>query len=69
VGRRQDPEAWVGLQVRAGTGPGGADEITGKLEEVSDRGLVLLQEVSEEGRQVERPVFYPWASVAWVYPI
>jgi hypothetical protein len=67
------PEAWIGLQVRVGlvgqqgqAGMEPADEensIVGTLEEKSDVGLVLRQRTKEG----ERPVFYPWSSVVWVY--
>jgi hypothetical protein len=36
----------------------------GILEAMNENGLVLLQRV-EEGN---RPVFYPWRLIAWVYP-
>jgi hypothetical protein len=68
------PEEWfgqpvrVGLatpqQMRAGVGPSGESEPLGTLDAVNESGLVLLQRV-EEG---QRPVFYPWSCIAWVYP-
>jgi len=67
------PEEWfgqpvrVGLatpqQVRAGVGPSGESEPLGTLDTVNKSGLILLQRV-EEG---QRPVFYPWSCIAWVY--
>jgi hypothetical protein len=72
--RKPLPEEWfgqpvrVGLatpqQMRAGVGPGGESEPLGTLDTVNESGLILLQRV-EEG---QRPVFYPWSCIAWVYP-
>ena len=72
--RKPLPEEWfgqpvrVGLatpqQMRAGVGPSGESEPLGTLDAVNESGLVLLQRV-EEG---QRPVFYPWSCIAWVYP-
>jgi hypothetical protein len=71
---KQAPDAWIGQQVqvgldtsqqvRAGVGPSGESEPLGILEAMNENGLVLLQRV-EEGN---RPVFYPWRLIAWVYP-
>jgi hypothetical protein len=71
---KQAPDAWIGQQVqvgldtsqqvRAGVGPSGESEPLGILEAINENGLVLLQRV-EEGN---RPVFYPWRLIAWVYP-
>jgi hypothetical protein len=68
------PEEWfgqpvrVGLatpqQMRAGVGPSGESEPLGTLDTVNESGIILLQRV-EEG---QRPVFYPWSCIAWVYP-
>jgi hypothetical protein len=72
--RKTLPEEWfgqsvrVGLatpqQMRAGVGPGGESEPLGTLDTVNESGLILVQRV-EEG---QRPVFYPWSCIAWVYP-
>lgn len=69
------PEEWIDQQVRVGltapqqmrhgVGPGGEIEPSGRLIQVNESGLVLLQRVEEGDRQV----FYPWGAVAWVYPV
>jgi hypothetical protein len=68
------PEEWFGQQVRvglatpkqmrAGVGPSGESEPLGTLDTVNESGLILFQRV-EEG---QRPVFYPWSCIGWVYP-
>ena len=69
------PEEWIDQQVRVGltapqqmrqgVGPGGEIEPSGRLIQVNESGLVLLQRVEEGDRQV----FYPWGAVAYVYPL
>ena len=72
--RKSLPGEWLGQpvrvglatpqQMRAGVGPGGESEPLGTLDTVNESGLILHQRV-EEG---QRPVFYPWSCIAWVYP-
>ena len=61
------PTEWMKNPVRVGlstVGPDGESEPSGTLDAANESGLILLQRM-EEG---ERPVFYPWSCIAWVYP-
>ena len=72
--RKTLPAEWLGQpvrvglatpqQMRTGVGPAGESEPLGTLDTVNESGLILRQRV-EEG---QRPVFYPWSCIAWVYP-
>jgi hypothetical protein len=61
-GRKQTPEAWLGRPVRLVFISGSSTEyIVGVLEEVNDRGIVLLADL-----HVGHPpqaLFYPWSAV------
>jgi hypothetical protein len=60
------PDDWAGQQVKLQLEVARADMVQGVLEEVSDRGVVLRYNVRPEG---ERPIFYPWRLVGWIYPV
>ena len=56
------PEAWIGRSVELVFVSGSSPEYTdGDLEEVNDRGIVLL--VETHGGHPARPLFYPWSAV------
>ena len=56
------PEAWVGRSVELIFVSGSSTEYNdGRLEEVNDRGIVLL--VETHGGHPARPLFYPWSAV------
>jgi hypothetical protein len=56
------PEAWIGRTVELIFISGGSTEYTGgRLEEVNDRGIVLM--VEGHGEHPARPLFYPWSAV------
>jgi hypothetical protein len=56
------PEAWIGRSVELVFVSGSSTEYTdGDLEEVNDRGIVLL--VETHGRHPAWPLFYPWSAV------
>ena len=61
------PEYWTGQQVRVGLDfrSGTEGGLVAELEEVNDEGIVLRYNVAEG----ERPIFYPWALVMWIYPV
>ena len=56
------PEAWIGQPVKlVFLGGSSTDSITGDLQEVNDRGIVLAVE-TRIGHGAH-PLFYPWSSV------
>ena len=56
------PEAWVGREVELIFVSGSSTEYAdGRLEEVNDRGVVLM--VEGHGEHPARPLFYPWGAV------
>ncbi len=56
------PEAWIGRAVELVFVSGSSTEYTGgRLEEVNDRGIVLM--VEGHGEHPARPLFYPWSAV------
>lgn len=56
------PEAWVGSSVELIFVSGSSTEYAdGRLEEVNDRGIVLV--VEGHGEHSARPLFYPWGAV------
>ena len=61
-GNRPVPEAWIGRTVELVFVSGSSTEYTdGRLEEVNDRGIVLM--VEGHGEHPARPLFYPWGAV------
>ena len=59
---RSVPEAWIGRTVELVFVSGSSTEYTdGRLEEVNDRGIVLM--VEGHGEHPARPLFYPWGAV------
>jgi hypothetical protein len=61
---RQKLSGWIGRQVRVGLNFRGSTTMVGILQG-SDRLGIYLRHPVLEG---ERPVFYPWEVVFWVYP-
>ena len=56
------PEAWIGQTVELIFVSGSSTEYTdGRLEEVNDRGIVLM--VEGHGEHPARFLFYPWGAV------
>ncbi len=56
------PQAWIGQTVELVFVSGSSTEYTdGRLEEVNDRGIVLM--VEGHGEHPARPLFYPWGAV------
>ena len=56
------PQAWIGRTVELVFVSGSSTEYTdGRLEEVNDRGIVLM--VEGHGEHPARPLFYPWGAV------
>ena len=60
MARETTPEAWIGKTVAVTLNVRTPEEFTGKLEEVNDRGVVL---VIGPGSQNEAMAFYPWGSI------
>jgi len=56
---------WMGQQVKVRIDVSGSDVMPCVLEGVSDKGIVVRYPIQGEG---ERPVFYPWRLVQWIYP-
>jgi hypothetical protein len=61
---RQKLNRWVGQQVRVGLNLHGSTTMVGILQGSDRLGIYLMHSVLEG----ERPVFYPWEVVFWVYP-
>jgi hypothetical protein len=57
-------EAWIGQPIVLGVELGNGQIMSGTLEGVDDKGVVVLQ--SLQGG--DRPVFYAWRLVAWMHP-
>ena len=56
------PEAWIGQTVELIFVSGSSTEYTdGRLQEVNDRGIVLM--VEGHGEHPARSLFYPWGAV------
>jgi hypothetical protein len=62
--RRQKLSGWIGRQVRVGLNLRGSTTMVGILQGSDRLGIYLRHSVLEG----ERPVFYPWEVVFWVYP-
>ena len=62
--RRQQLSGWIGRRVRVGLNLRGSTTIVGTLQGRDRLGIYLRHPVLEG----ERPVFYPWEVVYWVYP-
>jgi hypothetical protein len=62
--RRQKLNRWIGRQVRVGLNLRGSTTMVGILQGSDRLGIYLRHSVLEG----ERPVFYPWEVVLWVYP-
>jgi hypothetical protein len=62
--RRQKLNRWIGRQVRVGLNLRGSTTMVGILQGSDRLGIYLRHSVLEG----ERPVFYPWEVVFWVYP-
>jgi hypothetical protein len=61
------PEAWIGKPVELIFVSGGSTEYSdGRLEEVNDRGIVLM--VKGHGEHPARALFYPWSAVIQLGP-
>jgi hypothetical protein len=56
--------AWIGQPIKLWVELGNGLLISGTLEGVDDKGVVVLQPL--EGG--DRPVFYAWRLVAWMHP-
>lgn len=71
-GGEQIPEVWIGQEVRVGQTPnpstGKSRWTGGRLEVVSERGLVLAVEsyVEESGARGTTPWLIPWSAVEWI---
>ena len=63
--KQQELKGWIGRQVRVGLNLRGSTTVLGRLEGRDRLGIYLRHSVLEG----ERPVFYPWEVVFWVYPI
>ena len=61
---RQKLNRWIGRQVRVGLNLRGSTTMVGILQGSDRLGIYLRHSVLEG----ERPVFYPWEVVVWVYP-
>ncbi len=61
---RQKLGGWIGREVRAGLNLRGSTTMVGILQGSDRLGIYLRHSVLEG----ERPVFYPWEVVYWVYP-
>ena len=61
---RQKLNRWIGRQVRVGLNLRGSTTMVGLLQGSDRLGIYLKHSVLEG----ERPVFYPWEVVFWVYP-
>jgi hypothetical protein len=61
---RQKLRGWIGRQVRVGLNLRGSTTTVGILQGSDRLGIYLRHSVLEG----ERPVFYPWEVVFWVYP-
>jgi hypothetical protein len=61
---RQKLSGWIGRQVRVGLNLRGSTTMVGILQGSDRLGIYLRHSVLEG----ERPVFYPWEVVFWVYP-
>lgn len=62
--KQQELKGWIGRQVRVGLNLRGSTTVLGRLEGRDRLGIYLRHSVLEG----ERPVFYPWEVVFWVYP-
>jgi hypothetical protein len=56
---------WTGQRVKVQLDVRGGGVIPCVLDGVSDKGIVVRYRIEGEG---ERPVFYPWRLVQWIYP-
>ena len=56
---------WMGQRVKVQLARRGSDVMPCVLQGVSDKGIVVRYRIQGEG---ERPVFYPWRLVEWIYP-
>jgi hypothetical protein len=56
---------WMGQRVKVQLAMRESEVVPCVLEGVSDKGIVVRYRVQGEG---ERPVFYPWRLVEWIYP-
>ena len=61
---RQKLNKWIGQQVRVGLNLRGSTTMVGILQGSDRLGIYLRHSVLEG----ERPVFYPWEVVFWIYP-
>jgi hypothetical protein len=55
---------WMGQRIKVRLDVSGSNVIPCVLDAVSDKGIIVRYQV--EGG--ERPVFYPWRLVQWIYP-
>jgi len=55
---------WMGQQVKVQLDVSGSDVMSCVLDGVSDKGIVVRYRIQGVG---ERPVFYPWRWVQWIY--
>jgi hypothetical protein len=61
-GSKPVPEAWIGREVELIFASGSSTEyVDGRLEEVNERGIVLM--VEGHGEHPAHPLFYPWGAV------
>ena len=61
-GSKPVPEVWIGREVELIFVSGSSTEYAdGRLEEVNDRGIVLM--VVGHGEHPAQPLFYPWGAV------
>jgi hypothetical protein len=58
------PEAWIGRAVELIFSGSSTEYADGYLEEVNDRGIVLM--VEGHGEYPARPLFYPWGAVTQI---
>ena len=56
---------WMGQRVKVQLAMRGSAVMPCVLEGVSDKGIIVRYRIQDEG---ERPVFYPWRLVEWIYP-
>jgi hypothetical protein len=57
---------WTGQRVKVQLDISGSNVLPCVLDGVSDKGIIVRYGIEGEG---ERPVFYPWRLVQWIYPV